>query len=229
MGTFQRLGFYGVMFFIAASFLAVGCDSGRQNRPRPAPAPPAPPPPPPASPSAPPPVSEWKPDPKLLGELDDYRDIEDYQIRIPKDCIPEPVSAFFGDAAAFSKARAWASSLRHDGTRMLMVMIMADLPPTFPDYRFTAEEEVGPVLGGFRRSSKASDWQHTAAEAGTINNVPFVRVNLQGAIENRKVHGVLYLTKTVGKLAGIWIIDFDSSEKTQLDIGVASVLTFRKK
>ena len=135
MGTLQRLAFCGAIFLIAASLLTAGCDSGRQSRPIPAPAPPAPPPPPPTPPSGPPPVSEWKPDPKLLDQLDAYRDLGDYQIRIPKECLPQPISALPTEFASYTKVKIWAGEVRDDGTRLQIVMITAVIPKNDPGSR----------------------------------------------------------------------------------------------
>jgi hypothetical protein len=231
MGTLQRLGFCGVMVFIAACFLTAGCDSGSQKRAASAPAAPAPPPPPPPTTSAPspPPVSEWKPDPKLLDELEPYRDVGDYQIRIPKFCEPQPTSNLSGKFSSFTKIKRWAGRLRSDGTRFVMSMLTAtDLPADIKPSQI-AQEEIDSILSEVEDVHGNSEWREGPSEPGQIGGMPFVKMGVEGAMNGKKAHWVRYTTKNNGTTMVLSVLDFESDGKRSFDIGVASLLTFRKK
>jgi hypothetical protein len=230
MGTFQRLGFYGVIFFLAAFLLTAGCDSGAKNRTAFAPAPPPPPPPPPiASRPTPPPVSEWKPDPKLLGELDDYRDVGDYQIRIPKFCEPQPTSNLGGKFSSYTKIKRWAGRSRNDGTRfVLSVLTATDLPADARSVQI-AQEELGSIIDELQNLHENTEWHEGPSEPGQINGIPFVKNTIEGKMGGKKGHWVRYIAKNGATTIVISVFDFESDDNHPFDLGLASALTFRKK
>jgi hypothetical protein len=229
MGTLQRLGFYGVVFFMAASFLAAGCDTGGQNR-RTAPTPPpAPPPPPPPPAPTPPPVVEWKPDPKLQGELDDYRDIGDYQIRIPKVCLPQPVDSLPLEVASFTNAKVWAGDRRGDGTRLQIAMVTCTMPKNNPDFAATAEGEIDFIVKGVVKKAGMTEVRKTPVESGTVAGIPFVRTFLKGSVSGQTIEIVNYLTKNGGTFVWLMAGDAEPHSQKSLNAATASILTFRKK
>jgi hypothetical protein len=230
MRAIRRLGLFAVMCFLVASFLTAGCDSGRQNRPAP-PAPPAPPPPPPPSTPrvTPPTVSDWKPDPKLLNELDTYWNVGDYQIRVPKFCEPQPPSNLGGKYSSYTKIKRWAGRLRNDGTRfMLSVLTATDLPAdTNPND--VANEELHSIMGDVEDIHANSEWHEGRHEPGQISGMPFAKTTIEGNAGGKKGHWIRYITKNGATTIVISVLDFDNDDKRSLDVGITSVLTFRKK
>ena len=191
MGAFQRIGPCGVMLLIAVFSLATGCDSGRQNRPAvpTPPAPPAPPPPPPNAPTSPPPnaptptsppTANWNPDPKLLSELDDYRDVGDHQIRIPKFCESQPSTTLAGKCTAYTKIKRWAGPLRSNGTRFVLSVLIAKDMPNDVDFCYIGREEVK-SLHELQNLPGKYEWEQWHAEHGQINGLPFIRIDSREA------------------------------------------------
>ncbi len=232
MGTLQRLGFYGMVFFLAASFLTAGCDTSGQNRrtaPTPPPAPPPPPPPPSSATASPPPASDWTPNPKLLDELEPYRDVGDYQIRIPKFCEPQPSSNLGGKYSSFTKIKRWAGRLRDDGTRfVLSVLIATDLPEDANSHQ-VVQGEIDTIMSELLDVRQDSHWHDSASEHGQISGVPFERTKIEGDMGGKKGHWIRYVTRNAGTMFVLSVFDFENQDKRQFDIGVASALTFRKK
>jgi hypothetical protein len=231
MGTFQRLGFYGVIVFLAASFLTAGCDSGGKNRTASAPPPPPPPPPPaaPSTPPGPPLASAWQPDPKLLGELDTYWDVGDYQIRVPKFCEPQPTSNLAGKYSSFTKIKRWAGRLRNDGTRFVLSLLIATDLPDDVKSKQVAEEEIDSIMSEVEDVHENSEWHEGPSEPGQIGGMPFVKMSVEGNMGGKRGHWVRYITKNATTTIVLSVFDFESDDKRSFDIGVASVLTFRKK
>jgi hypothetical protein len=231
MGTLRRLGFYGVMLFLAAFLLTAGCDTGGKSRPA-APARPAPPPPPPptaATQPSPPPVSEWKPDPKLLDELEPYRDVGDYQIRVPKFCEPQPASNLGGKFSSFTKIKRWAGRLRNDGTRFVLSLLTATDLPADATSNEVAEEEIDSIISELEDLHQNTEWHEMAPESGQIGGMSFVKDRVEGTMGGKKGHWIRYITKNGPTTIVISVFDFEGDDKRQFDIGLASALTFRKK
>jgi hypothetical protein len=230
MGTLQRLGFYGVVFFMAASFLAAGCDTGGQNRGV-AHAPPAPPPPPPPSsaPPSPPPVSDWTPNSKLLDELEPYRDIGDYQIRVPKFCEPQPGSNLGGKYSSYTKIKRWAGRLRSDGTRFVLSVLIATGLPDDANSHQVVQEEIDTIMSELLDVRQDSHWHDAASEPGQISGMPFTRTKIEGDMAGKKGHWIRYVTRNAKTMLVLSVFDFETDDKRQFNIGMASALTFRKK
>jgi hypothetical protein len=232
MRTLQRLGLCGATFFLAASLFSAGCGPGAQNKSVPAPAPPAPPPPPPPTASAPVPaaVVEWKPNPALLDQLDDYLTVGDYEIRLPKECEPQPVSTLPAEMAASTKVKRWAGPMRQDGSRFLLSMVAAKYPPDDRSSEYTAKHDLKSILTDFEALSGSSEWEQLpGAETAQINGLPFHKTNFQGTANGKKAKWVCYVTQNAGKLIALSVFDFELPNSRSFDVGTTAIFTFRKK
>ena len=122
-----------VSMFVFLSVLAIlssGCGS---SAPQPQPAPPpqaAVAPPTPAAPVAAAPLPVWEPDPAVLDELEPYRDVEGYEIRLPKGCetVPPPQNV------PYLKALGWKGPPRENGSRFAFAILLITAPPSVGDY-----------------------------------------------------------------------------------------------
>jgi hypothetical protein len=215
--------------FVCLSVLAIvasGCSRGTPS-PQPSPPPQAavvPSPVPVHVAAAPLPV--WQPDPALLDELEPYRDVDGYQIRLPKGCeaVPTP-------PVPYTKATGWKGPSRADGSKLAVFLLATTVPPTAPDYAFTAQQELNAQVQGFKKTCGLSDWHETMAESGQVGGALFVRLNFQGVVANTsvKAHGFYYLTKEGGTIVALIIMDIEPHDGDSLKLGTAAILTFRKK
>ncbi len=59
--------------------------------------------------------------------------------------------------------------------------------------------------------------------------MPFVKDTVEGNAGGKKGHWVRYITKNGATTIVLSVLDFESDDNHPFDIGVASLLTFRKK
>lgn len=210
---------------LVIAVLVFGCDNSTTDESASRPVAPTPSPVP-----LPPPISalpNWKVDPALLDQLEPYRDIEGFQIRLPKEWQTKPVPG----SVPFSKTLAMEGPARDDGTKIAFMITVTTYPPGSPDTAFTAERELNSIIDGFNKSIGLVDMQQDTVESGQIDSVPFVRVRWQGTAANGLVkgHGFHYLTKDTK--TGVWVVFFDTEphHKESLKLGTAAVMTLRKK
>jgi len=157
----------------------------------------------------------------MLEKLDGYQDIDNYQIRPPKEYprVPgqtlPPVTKIFG----------WGGTLRPDQTApMITVMVVKPIPVKKPP-----EQLMQDVLNSIKQ--RRQDWQQSTFERGTINGLTFLRARWSGTEPNKrwKMHGLVYMALDGTTLIEISTQDVEPNDKEALQVSEAAALTFKRK
>jgi hypothetical protein len=163
----------------------------------------------------------WAPDPAMLEKLDEYQDVDGYQIRPPKG-YPQVPAKNFGPA---SRIVGWGGTLRADQTApMITVMVTKPMPVQKPH-----EQLMQDVLNSIKQ--RRQDWQQSPFERGTINGLAFLRARWSGTEPNKgwKMHGLVFTTLNDTTFVQISTQDVEPNDKEALKISEAAAFTFKKK
>ena len=142
----------------------------------------------PATPAAAANVPVWQPDPALLDQLDDYREVEGYEIRIPKECDSAPIPPEMQDIPYAKSKMLWTKlRLSNDDSALSLVLVVAQLPRGVAGDGVTPDQMLKQILDADKKNivSNLSDWQHTPPESGRVGDVPFARVSYHGTTKDR--------------------------------------------
>jgi hypothetical protein len=183
----------------------------------------------PAPPAKPRNLPVWELDKAFEHELTSYEDFEGYQIRTPNEFLE--ALTIPADLVPYGKMIGWQGPARDDGTRPVMVFIVAALPPDIKDFAMDAEQELNVRMSDFKEKIAPGDWQQTPTEWGQIGGVPFLRAAWEGKFNDApvKAHGFFYLYKEGGNCIILMSFDAEPYHKETLKLMNASITTLRKK
>jgi hypothetical protein len=166
----------------------------------------------------------WQPGTALLDQLDTAKDLDVYQMRVPKgyEFLPQP-----GNAPAGVKAFGWAGARRADGTAPSLTAMLAVLPAG--EKKASLDEYMRKLLDGVKR--RRTGWVETAVEKGQINGLTFLRARWSGTdtSTNMPMHGFMYAAMDKETYIGLSSQDIDPNHDQPLKLAEAAVLTFKKK
>ncbi|MCI0665140.1 MAG: hypothetical protein L0220_29090 [Acidobacteria bacterium] len=166
---------------------------------------------------------DWAPDKALADKLGALVDVEEFQLRVPKQY--QPISQ---PGPAGSNVIAWVGTERSDGTRPYIMVGTVRLNPE-QRLKLSSEQALDMFLTSIEKRRK--DWNRTPAERGKVNEIPFVRAQWSGTevTSEKKMRGFCYVTIDNRKLVQISSQDVEPHDKETLLITEAAALTFVKK
>ncbi|HKE05118.1 MAG TPA: hypothetical protein VKE91_13750 [Blastocatellia bacterium] len=165
----------------------------------------------------------WLSDKSLADRLDAFVDMEEFQMKVPKNY--QPVNQLGPDG---SKITAWVGDERSDGTKPY-VMVSTIKLNSEQRSKLSLEQALDTFLTSIERRRK--DWNRAPAERGKVNGMTFVRSRWSGTdlTTEKKMRGFNYVTIDNGKLVQISSQDVEPHDKEALELAEAAALTFIKK
>lgn len=165
----------------------------------------------------------WEPNKTLVDRLGAPVDVEEFQLRVPKQFQPTNQPGPDG-----SNVIAWVGDERSDGTRPYVMVTTVKLNSE-QQSKLSLEQALDIFLTSIEKRRK--DWNRTSAERGKVNGMTFVRARWSGMeiTTEKKMRGFNYVTIDNGKLVQISSQDVEPHDKEALEIAEAAALTFLKK
>ncbi len=203
---FRRFCTSALILPLAFALLVSGCNRGTTGQPSAAP--------------------DWKPDAALLEQLEQYQDIDGYQIRLPRGYEPSMAPP----PEPGGKSLAWTGALLGNVRPHLMLTIASPAAGS-ADSSTTVDQFSELILSSLRQSTGIAGWRQTPNESGQINGVTFVRVNWGGTLgrASEPDHGFLFVGKDGSTFITMLASCTGSNDEAPLKLGTAAVMTFRKK
>jgi hypothetical protein len=162
-----------------------------------------------------------------LDQLEPYQDVEDFQIRLPKDLgLKEPPETPLPGISI----RTWKGPARADGSRPNFYLKLITPPPDNHTMDgVTLESCLSGVLAP--DEMRGPDYQQGPIESGQINGVAFLRTNFEFTWPGTgvKVHGSSYSGKQGGTFIGIRIHDYEPQHEESLKLLSTAIFTLRRK
>jgi len=214
---------------IVVGLLASGCEGDRTtqqtNSSMQAPSPPTP-----APQSATVSATAWEPDPAILDKLGPYYDVKGYEVRVPKGWNLAPGADYSSVKRVLYE---WHGPQRDDGTQPEFVVAWIVMQPSQKEVAsgldWLFDDLSGPFAEEGDENSKSSG-HVTEKQSGQVNGVRFVR----GMITKRGITGAntqsaFYVGRDGPTVVLLRFTDAQSHFKESAKLGVAAIVTFRKK
>jgi hypothetical protein len=166
----------------------------------------------------------WTPDPDLLGQLAAAEEVPGgYSIRPPAGYARQPVNA---QAPGIRGAVRWIGPKRPDGSTPNLQLTVMTLPPRAADPTPAPEQLTELQSNTLKKSMALQDWTAQPVEQGTINGIPFARLEWQALHPGAKatLYGFIYAAN-IGEDAVV-ILSQDMSPEN-LEAARAAALTFQ--
>jgi hypothetical protein len=193
----------------------------------------APPPPPPLSPTSPPtpvaaPVTAWEPSALVLEQLEPYKDVAGYQIRVPKGWIASAAQASPG-----AKMFVWYGVRPNDNKgAVLRICVLEPPEPASPDYQEFKKATLDSAFDDGLKTVTRDGGVTADKQTGEVNGIPFARTNAafrKEADGGYVVQSVLYVGKDGLSIVILTFSDVESRYAESAKLGISAILTFRKK
>lgn len=123
-----------------------------------------------------------------------------------------------------SKAFAWTSTPRADGTRPMLMLATAPIPS---NDKSTLDQVAKKLVGGIR--ARRTKFHEDAPQHGSIGGLKFVLIRWSGIAENgMKTRGFNYVAIDGSRLVELWSQDVLPGGEGALKLAEASILTCKK-
>jgi hypothetical protein len=162
----------------------------------------------------------WKADAGMVAKLAAPATVMGYRIRPPKG-----YQQFQQPGPEGSTAFAWVGPVREDGTRSMMMLVVA---PIAKGERPPVNEAVKAMVDSIKKSR--THFHQEPTENGTLDGVAFARIRWSGTKTGMgmNVEGVNYAAIDGDRVVYLWTQDVVPSCAASLKLTQASLLTFAK-